>query len=130
MDPQRIDAEFVPVVDDAGRMLYMPLAAWQHATAQGLSCFPTTLHLYPNQAPTEWLTVKQAATMLMDVRSGMNFESARVTVVRAAIEVKFRSVGKDRQRRIEPNTFSAFLLKHRAKDLRQAEREAEREDFA
>jgi len=71
---------------------------------------------------TDELTVTEAATQLQDVVSGLDLGRARARVSAAANRSEFRTNGKERNaRRIDPNSFSRWLLKQRERDLAKAD---------
>lgn len=67
---------------------------------------------------TDWLTVTEAAVELTDCVSGLTIENARARVSFAANEDKFTTNGHTgKKRRIERNSFMAWLWKQREIDL-------------
>ena len=66
----------------------------------------------------EWLTVKDAAILLMNDICGLSLQLAQSRVSRAASNGEFCTNGqKGRERRIAKNSFSTWRLKQRDKDL-------------
>lgn len=69
-----------------------------------------------------WLTVTEAARALKDVVSGITLKQAQARVSKAANDKKFRTNGKKgRDRLLERDSFSSWLLGQRAKDLSAAD---------
>jgi len=67
---------------------------------------------------SKWITVTEAAQMLVSDVSGINLEQAKARVSKAANAGKFTTNGKQRQaRRIDRASFSAWRLVQREKDL-------------
>lgn len=64
-----------------------------------------------------WLTVKEAAMLLMQDLPHLDLDRARSRVSTGASRNQFISHGKRLQRRIEPNSFAAWRLKVRDRDL-------------
>ena len=64
------------------------------------------------------LTVTEAAKRLVDVVDGLSLEKARARVCKATRANKFRTNGEKRsKRRIDPHSFSTWLLEQRDSDL-------------
>jgi len=88
---------------------------WRRVDASKIATGSTT------RAET-WLTVTQAAELLMDVVSGIDFARAKSRVSIAADRGKFLTNGKKgSRRRIELNSFNTWRFKERDKDLRAAD---------
>jgi hypothetical protein len=67
---------------------------------------------------TDWLTVTEAAIEPMDCVSGLTIDKAKSRVSFAATNGKFTTNGqKGKDRRIEKNSFSSWLLEQREIDL-------------
>ena len=65
-----------------------------------------------------WLTVTEAAKLLVKDVSGVDLAKARVRVSRAADAGKFRTNGeKGRRRRIDRDSFRAWWLERREQDF-------------
>jgi len=65
-----------------------------------------------------WITVTDAAKLLLQDVSGLEFKTAKVRVSRAADNGHFRTNGKTRsERRIDRDSFSTWRLEQREKDL-------------
>lgn len=65
-----------------------------------------------------WITVTDAAKLLLQDVSGLEFKTAKVRVSRAADNGLFRTNGKTRsERRIDRDSFSTWRLEQREKDL-------------
>lgn len=65
-----------------------------------------------------WLTVTEAATLLLNDVSDLSLGTAKTRVTRAADREKFRTNGKGGpERRIDPDSFSTWRLEQREKDL-------------
>ena len=72
--------------------------------------------------PDEWLTVTDAAKLLMKSLPWLELKLANARVSRAAGDGKFTTNGQQRsKRRIEPHTFNTWLLEQREKDLAEAD---------
>lgn len=68
--------------------------------------------------PDSWITVTEAAKLLLQDVSGLKFGTAKVKVTRAADDGLFRTNGKARsERRIDRDSFSTWRLEQREKDL-------------
>lgn len=75
---------------------------------------------HPDAAATTWLTVTEAAELLVKDLLGLTLEQARARVSVAAGRGAFRTNGHLRsQRRIDRTTFDAWRLAQRDKDLAQ-----------
>ena len=67
---------------------------------------------------TEWMTLTQAATRVLDVVSDTTIEKARARVAGAVRRGRIRTNGRSgTERRLEPGTFSVWLLEQRERDL-------------
>ncbi|MFB3894643.1 MAG: hypothetical protein ACE15C_21795 [Phycisphaerae bacterium] len=70
----------------------------------------------------QWLTVTQAAEMLMDVVSGIDLPKARARVSKAANSQEFKTNGqKGARRRIAVDSFNTWRFKQRERDLDAAD---------
>lgn len=68
--------------------------------------------------PDAWITVTDAAKLLLTDVSGIDLNKAKARVSKAAGEGRFRTNGKDgRNRRIDRDSFSTWRLEQREKDL-------------
>lgn len=68
--------------------------------------------------PGTWLTVTEAAKLLLDDISGIDLNKAKARVSKAAGDDLFRTNGKTgRERRIDRDSFSTWRLEQREKDL-------------
>jgi len=69
-----------------------------------------------------WLTVTEAAALLMTDVSGITFHQAKARVSKAATEARFRTNGRrGRDRRIDRDSFSTWRLEQRERDLARYE---------
>jgi len=66
-----------------------------------------------------WLTVTQAAELLVDDLPALDIKKARSRISTAASRKAFTFTGIRKNRRIEPNSFAAWRLKQRNRDLRR-----------
>lgn len=67
-----------------------------------------------------WLTVTEAAELLLDDVSGIDLERAKARVCRAAAANRFRINGeRGRRRRIDRDSFSTWRLEQRERELEQ-----------
>jgi excisionase family DNA binding protein len=65
-----------------------------------------------------WLTVTEAAELLLEDVSGLDLQRAKARVSKAANEQRFRTNGRrGRDRRIDRDSFSTWRLEQREKDL-------------
>lgn len=71
---------------------------------------------------SKWLTVTQAAELLMHDVPGLNLAKARSRISTAASREEFRFAGASKDRRIEPDTFASWRLEHRDRDLDEEDR--------
>ena len=65
----------------------------------------------------EWLTVTQAAELLMHDVLGLELTKARSRISTAAGRKEFQFSGDRKDRRIEPNSFASWRLRQRDRDL-------------
>jgi hypothetical protein len=65
----------------------------------------------------DWLSVTQAAELLMGDLPALDLGKARSRISMAASRDEFRSEGSRRDRRIDPHTFASWRLKQRDRDL-------------
>jgi len=64
------------------------------------------------------ITVTEAATMLLDVVSGINLGKAKARISKAAVHGKFKTNGKKgHSRRIELDSFNTWRFRQREQDL-------------
>jgi CheY-like chemotaxis protein len=68
-------------------------------------------------ARENWLTVTQAAGLLVHDLPSLNIKKARSRISTAASRHEFKTTGERMNRRIEPNSFAAWRLKQRDRDL-------------
>lgn len=65
-----------------------------------------------------WLTVTEAAELLLNDVSGIDIDRAKARVCRAAAGNKFRTNGESgRRRRIDRDSFSTWRLEQRKRDI-------------
>lgn len=69
----------------------------------------------------EWHTVSEAARLLQTDIDGLEFHSAAARVSLAAKRGKFLAEGVTSRRRIEPNSFAAWRLAQRERQLAAAD---------
>lgn len=69
----------------------------------------------------QWLTVSEAARLLQTDIDGLEFHSAAARVSLAANRGKFTAEGVTSRRRIEPNSFDAWRLAQRERQLAEAD---------
>jgi len=65
----------------------------------------------------KWLTVTQAAELLVHDLPGLTIKKARSRISTAASRGEFKTTGSRRSQRVEPVSFAAWRLKQRDKDL-------------
>jgi CheY-like chemotaxis protein len=70
-----------------------------------------------NSDSAQWLTVTDAAELLMHDVPGLDLAKARSRISTAASRKEFKFSGCRKDRRIEPNSFAAWRLKQRDRDL-------------
>lgn len=81
----------------------------QHKSSSKKDISPTT---------DQWLTVTQAAEMLLEVVSGIDLLRSRARVSRGAQRGKFKTNNcRGKARRVERGSYSTWLLEQREKDL-------------
>ena len=72
---------------------------------------------------SDWLTVTQAAKLLAHDLPSLDLRKARSRISTAAGRKEFKFAGARKNRRIAPNSFAAWRLKQRDRDLDQEDEE-------
>ena len=113
----RAEAQFVQLADAEGRLVLLPAATVQHFRMSGMTSINVTIDLSSAKPARPWLTVTEAAHLHLDDVDGMTLKRAKVRISRACDAAKIVCRDKGTDRRIEPDSFSAWRLAERESNL-------------